>query len=372
MQTISKIMARKIYLNAQALVSDLQKPAEVFEHLGYVQVDSINVVERAHHHVLWTRCPNYKPEHLVTLMHKRKVFEYWYHAAAILPMRDYRYSLLTKRHFCQRNEDWYPVSKNIMHDVRRRIEVEGPMSSMDFDHVKKGKHGWWEWKPAKRALEKMFLRGELEITARRGFQKVFDVPERCIPGWQTMKEPTEEEYAWYLIKNNLRHHGLSKLEEISYLRKASIKKSIKNELQNRLENNDLLEIKVQGVRGQYFCFPDVLEKTWKTRSKVHLLSPFDNAVIQRQKLRNLFDFDYQIECYLPHSKRTFGYFSLPVLMGHKFIGRLDAKAHRKDSLLEIKSFHCEKKEKKNEVKKLLESKLEKFAEFNACNVVKWA
>ena len=159
-----------------------------------MQIDTISVIERAHHHVFWTRCPKYKPSDLDSLLSSRKVFEYWSHAASYLPMKDYRYSLPLKKKFAKRKSSWFPRDPQLMRLVLKRIEKEGPLRSKDFKNSQQSKRsGWWEWKPTKKALERLFLEGKLEITRREGFQKVYDLPERVIPSSTDTSFPTKKE-----------------------------------------------------------------------------------------------------------------------------------------------------------------------------------
>lgn len=371
MLEISKSDARKLFLNAQGLLSPSKSALTTLRRLGYVQIDTISVVERAHHHVFWSRTKSYRPDSIAKLMKQKKAFEYWAHAASILPIEDYKYCLPTMKMYRNRAESWYPVSKNLMRDVCKRISEEGPLSSKDFDHVKKGNYGWWDFKPAKQALEKLFMRGELAIKERIGFQKVFDLPERTIPDYANITEPSLSDFAWYLIKRNLEHHGLSKFEEISYLRKAMFKKAVKTEIANRIESGELVELRVEDVNGSYYRLSKKIPPSPSSMSRVHILSPFDNAVIQRQKLRDLFAFDYQIECYVPEAKRKYGYFSLPILFGDKFVGRIDCKADRKTHILAVKSLDPERGIGVRKLKKIIEDPLMEFASFNNCESIVW-
>ncbi|MEM7647038.1 MAG: crosslink repair DNA glycosylase YcaQ family protein, partial [Pseudomonadota bacterium] len=176
-ESLSLKEAQKIILQSQLLTGSRVTPIQAIEHLGYVQIDTISVIERAHHHVMWTRCPEYQPEDLAQLVQDRKVFEYWSHAASYLPMKDYRFTLPMKKRFRSQENSWFPKNPQLMKSVLKRIKEEGPLRSIDFKRERASKtNGWWDWKPTKKALERLFMEGKLEITRREGFQKVYDLP----------------------------------------------------------------------------------------------------------------------------------------------------------------------------------------------------
>jgi len=311
------------------------------QQLGYVQIDTISVVARAHHHVLWSRVGNYRADFLAQLVAERELFEYWSHAAAWMPMSDYRFAL---PRMTQLNDSvWFAsCDQKIQREVLKRIEIEGPMRARDFSDPSHRSGGWWEWKPAKRALEQLFMQGELMVSSRLGFQKVYDLPERVLPDSVDTREPDMDEYAGYLIDTNLRAHGCASLVSLTYLRKGKqLRAAVRSQLEARIETEALTSVTLANGT-QLYIDPELLEsRAPRSSALVRILSPFDNAVIQRQRGRELFDFDYQIECYLPASKRRFGYFCLPLMYRDRLVGRIDCKAHRAAGRLEIKSMHIE-------------------------------
>jgi len=361
--------AKRLILASQGLTETLQSPRQIIEHLGYVQIDTISVIERAHHHVLWTRNQRYRPEDLADLVENRKVFEYWSHAASYLPMRDYRYTLPQKRAFRLRETSWYPRDVSLMKRVLHRIKREGPLRSLDFKDLKRGKTGWWDWKPAKKALERLFLEGKLEVTRREGFQKVYDLPERVIPSTVDTSLPRRSDYIRFLVERALRHHGLVTAAEVAYLRRSPMKQSVDKTLSEMAADREVVAVKIAGVDETYYARPATLECSYQIGARVQILSPFDNLVIQRKKLAAFFGFDFQIECYLPASKRQYGYFSLPILYANRFVGRVDCRADRKNSCLEVLALHYEKGASSHTLHKKLVSKLTAFADFNACRHV---
>jgi uncharacterized protein YcaQ len=373
MSTLGKL--RRIALNQQGLLKadsfGLGKQAilRAIEHLGYVQIDTISVVERAHHHVLWSRVSNYQPKFLDQLVKERKVFEYWFHAASWLPMRDYRFALPRMKK--QNGErDWFEsCDKKLVAHILQRVREEGPLRARDFEDTRKGKKEWWDWKPAKQALEQLFMQGELMVSGRTGFQKVYDLPERVMPDWVDTRLPDVSEYAGYLIDTSLRAHGFATQKSISYLRKGkALREAIRDQLQLRIDEGSLVTVAVND-NSLVYADVDLLEtRAPRSSATVRILSPFDNAVIQRERGRDIFDFNYQIECYVPGSKRQFGYFCLPVLYRDRLVGRIDCKAHRKQKNLAVKSIHIEH-EIDDEFSNAFDNAVRSFARFNRCVTV---
>lgn len=363
---LSLLDARRKTLKAQGLFDVQDDNLKVLENLGYVQIDTISVVERAHHHVFWSRNPSYRPGDLHGLIESRRAFEYWAHAAAVLPMRDYRFTWPRKKRFAMRKKEWPASEKKIMKNVYDRIRAEGPLASKDFSSPGRTTAGWWDWKPAKIALERLFLSGELEIAQRKGFQKIYDLPERVIPNSVDTREPSSREYIRYLIERTLRQYGFASVDEIAYLLRGDVKLGVRKELKKMLADGDAVSVRVEKISEEYFAFPGGLEAPKSRRKSLHILSPFDNSVIQRKRLKTLFGFDYQIECYVPEAKRKFGYFCLPLLHGDRFVGRLDAKADRPGARLLVQSLHFEAGVDRDELLPALRKTLRTFAEFNGC------
>jgi len=375
MLQLSNKEARHLMLTNQGLADNFfgnkkEGTLKAIEHLGYVQIDTISVVERAHHHTIWSRVNDYKKSYLDQLIEKDKtVFEYWSHAAAYLPMRDYRFSLYRKNLIATGKLKWY-FNKKVTGFVYDRIVAEGPLQSKDFEEEKKNP-GWWEWKESKRALEQLFMEGKLMIAKRQGFQKVYDLTERVLPKKVNTRLPTEKEYAEYLVTKTIRANGLAAKNEIGYLR-SHAKPAVSKMLSEMQEAGLIIPMQITGMGNEIFYTSqqslDRAEHTKATKA-VRILSPFDNCVIQRARLKNLFDYDYTIECYVPEPKRKYGYFCLPVLYGDTFVGRIDCKAERTEQILYVKAMFYEKKPTavlKAEVKKGLQN----FAAFNGCMEVK--
>jgi uncharacterized protein YcaQ len=285
-------------------------------------------------------------------------------------MRDFRFALprMTKMNG---ERDWFEnCDKKLIRHILERVREEGPLRTRDFEDTRKGKNQWWDWKPAKQALEQLFMQGELMVSGRQGFQKVYDLPERVLPDWVDTRQPDMEAYASYLIDTNLRAHGFATQKSISYLRKGqALRDAIREQLQRRIDAG-LITTVVLNDDSLVYADSELLEtRAPRSSAVVRILSPFDNVVIQRERGRNIFDFDFQIECYLPQPKRQFGYFCLPVLYRDRLVGRVDCKAHRKQKRLEVKSIHIEHKID-DEFGKAFNIAMQSFAAFNGCNEMK--
>lgn len=376
--TISKKEARRLALHCQGLDTKwpygkgLQATNRVIARLGYTQLDTISVVERAHHHVLWSRVPDYRKSHLKTLQvgGERSIFEYWAHAAAFLPIDDYRYALPTMQYFRDHKDRWPKSKKAVKQDVLRRVKEEGPLMSRDFKHTdqKKG-DGWWDWKPAKLALQRLFFEGELMVSERVSFQRVYDLAERVLHSGIDTSHPSDQEYAGFLVQRTIQSHGLATPAAMAYQRKG-MQAAVKDRLAALTDTGIVVPVRVSGSKDSYFSTPELLETAGiRINNTMRILSPFDNAVIQRRRLRDLFDYDYQIECYVPELKRQYGYFCLPLLLGDRFVGRIDAKADRKSGTLVLKHVVMERAMDEGYFVQKLAEALPAFMAFNGCDSV---
>lgn len=342
------------------------------EHLGYLQIDTLSVVERAHHHTLWTRIPGYKPEQLDELVKERKVFEYWFHAASYLPMKDFRFALPQMLEVKQNKAHHYNADPKIMQYVMDTIRTEGPKRARDFESKRKRAGSWWNWKPTKMALERLFLQGDLMISGRSGMQKTYDITEKVLPEDIDLAVPSPIEFAEYLVKTYLRAYGFTTVKQIRHLRTGeTLRKNVDEVLNSMLQEGIIRKIDIEGMPSVYMQ-TDLTENTvGRNNSNIRLLSPFDNSVIHRDRLKQFFDFDFRLECYTPKGKRQYGYFCLPILFGDTFIGRMDCKAHRKEKQFEIIHLHIENQNIDLEIwARPFVELLRQFAAFNGCESLK--
>jgi uncharacterized protein YcaQ len=374
---ISKSEAKHLALSSQLLLNEHQVKSQkdllkIIDQLGYIQIDTISIVERAHKHVLWTRFPGYKNALLDELIDKdRKVFEFWDHAASYIPMEHFRFSLPRKKRYKARYKDWAAENRKLLKHILDRIRAEGALMSREFkDETKRGP--WWDWKPAKDALEYLFHSGDLMVWSRRSFQKVYDLTERVLPANTDTSYPTDAEISEHLILKAIKANGPASQKEMTYLRHHN-DKTTRKVLQKLIDDKKIIPVQVNGADEQYYTTKSKLRELngAKKNKHIHILSPFDNMVIQRKRMTTLFDFDYVIECYVPAPKRKYGYFCLPVIYGDKFIGRLDAKADRQSGVLRVINFFPEKGVKMTgKMKTLFVKKLMELAKFSGCDEVK--
>ena len=232
---------------------------------------------------------------------------------------------------------WFPINKKTTQYVLDIIKSEGPLRAKYFNEKPtEQSKSWWNWKPEKQALEQLFMEGRLAVKERRNFQKVYDLPERVLPSSIDLTLPTKAELCEFLILQAINSLGLTTAAEIHYL-KGWLKEDIKKTLNKMLSSNKIISATIEkNQKYVFYTLPNLSENIEvNVDNKVYLLSPFDNAVIQREKLKKLFDFDYQIECYVPSYKRKFGYFCLPILYKDKFIGRMDVKAEKATKIVTI-------------------------------------
>ena len=370
-------------LAAQGLLRDapfgrgLSGARRALEHLGSVQIDTISVVERAHHHVLHTRVPGYRGAHLNTLVSRGEAFEYWSHAAAYLPMRDFRFALPRMHAWRSGPKHWSHGSRSEIATVARsvldRVRADGPVRARDFEDPRQTRGGWWDWKPAKLVLELMFHSGELIVTGRDGFEKVYDLPERALPDGLDLTMPDHAELASHLLDNALRAHVFALPAEVTYLRKdAALRRALAACIDARIAAGELVRVRV-GDESRIRVAPVAALDTRlpSLRPRVRWLSPFDPAVIHRDRTRDLLGLDYQIECYVPAPKRRFGYFCLPMLWADALVGRLDARAARRERVLHLESVHVESPiDARDAFATAFAAEARTFATFNGCDEVR--
>jgi uncharacterized protein YcaQ len=373
---LSKEQARKIILYAAGLSRRAQfgkgKEAvyKVIDHLGFVQIDTNYVIERAHHHSIFSRVPDYRLEWIDELQAEGRIFEFWTFATGYIPIGDFRFSLPVKENFIARRKSLTQTEINLMKKVVDRISREGPLMASDFENDRITKStGWWDWRPSKVALERLNFDGSLSTTRRKDFRKVYDLTENVIPGDVDKTVPIPEEFSRHVIVRALKAMGIAYSKEIAYSSRF-VKISIKTELEKMVDEGELLKIEIKGLKGSpLYMLPEYKNKKINLSGDAFILSPFDVLNVFRHRLRDFFNFDYQVECFVPAPKRKYGYFSLPVLIGDTFVARMDSKADRKEKVLTINNLHFEKiKISKPMVARISEA-IEIFAKFNQCSSI---
>ena len=378
---ISLQTARRLAVRSQGLAGDWppsgkEGVATMIGRLGFVQIDTISVIQRAHHHTLWTRSSDYQPEMLHELQaHERRVFEYWVHAAAYLPMDHYRYYLTRMRTSAasQRTRHWLAENKGLVDEVLSRIRHEGPLGSSDFSPPEGFQRGtWWSRTPAKVTLEALSNMGTLMVSERRNFSRRYDLTERVLPGNIDAREPRPAELARFRALQSLDAHGLVTMR--TRKRNPGGTAVDRAPLEEGLASGEVVAVEVEGLeRPTHYALASELSSCIDVRPdepRLHLLSPFDSLIIDRQRLQNLFSFDYRLECYTPRRKRRYGYYCLPILWGTEFVGRLDPKANRKERQLIVRSLHFEPTLQPDEqLLSALSSRIWDLADSNGCDVV---
>jgi len=347
LQTLTKAQARKIILDAAGLAKKSQfgrgKEAvcRVLEQLGFVQLDTNLVVQRAHHHIFAARVPDYEPAWLDELCQEGRAFEYFSSDAGFIPMSDFRYTLPVKQAFSTQRAALTKVEADLMKQILDQVAREGPVKIGDFENDRlEASSGWWDWRPAKVALERLYLDGKLMIRRNKTFQKIYDLPLNFISEEIDQTLPTAREYAQYVIYRSLGALGLAYTKDLVWRARRVKGHLVKQELENLVQSGGLKVVHVEGLKDPLYMLPGQPVNP-QTNDEVFILSPFDILNVFRYRLKDFFDFDYQLECFVPAPKRKYGYFSLPILAGDIFIARMDAKADRKNKVLIIHNLHFE-------------------------------
>jgi hypothetical protein len=371
---LTSAQARRIWLHAQRL--DTAKPfgsgpeatPTAVAHLGYVQIDTINVIERCHHHILHTRIPSYRREHLAQAQSiDKSVFEYWTHALSYVPTETLRFFVRQMRQKWRRHV--VLSDKMSSADLRRvlsRIRRDGATTIRDIDDdvpVDKD-HAWGSRKPSKRALETAFYRGQVTISQRAGMLKTYELLTRHFGLERLPRAATQVETLNYLLDRALRSQGVVSVESVCHL-DAPRKLAMRRLVDSRVRRKELIPVQVDGAGlTLHWVRPEVLDTVpGPARAQVHVLSPFDPLIIQRRRLRLFFDYDYRFEAYVPKDKRVFGYFVCPVLVGDRIVAALDLKTDRQRRELLVQRWHWVGRSRSRDLKQQVEGALHRFERF---------
>lgn len=384
--------ARRLFLHLHGLAEPPAGPSQgaalatLIDRIGFVQVDSINTVERAHHMILAARRQTYRPAHLTPLLHDhRALFEHWTHDASILPIGlfphwQHRFARDTLR-LRDNWRSWFRDGYEAQFDsILDRIAREGPVTSSDVGEGEaRGKGGWWDWHPSKTALEWLWRTGALSITRRDGFQKVYDLTERVIPAAQLAQRTDPEETVEWACASALDRLGFATPGELAAYWRAITPPEARGWAQRGLAAGRLAEVEVQGHDGSLrrsLAWPDVVQRAAEAPEppgRLRILSPFDPALRDRDRAERLFGFHYRIEVFVPEAKRVYGYYVFPVLEGAALIGRIDVKAFRAEGALRVRAFWPEAGVRLGAGRQSrLEAELDRLARFAGCGRVEWA
>jgi len=372
--TLVKSRARRIWLGAQRL--DERAPfgdgpqaiPAAVEHLGYVQIDTINVIERCHHQILYTRIPGYRRDHLRQAQSVDKtVFEYRAHALAYLPTKDMRfYTAAMKGHRQRLNGGLTSVKKENLRKVLSRIKKHGALTLRDIDDdvlVEKD-HEWASRKPSERALRLAFYAGAITISRRTGILKTYELLDRHFGRESAPKPAPESETLNYLLDRALRSHGIVSVDSSCYL-DAPRKPGMRRLIESRIRRKELTPVAIEGAGPlEHWARPAALDAALAPAEEmVHILSPFDPLVIQRKRLHLFFDYEHRFEAYVPKAKRRFGYFVQPVLVGNEIVAALDLKTDRARQKLLVQQWTWLDNGPRRSRKKLIEDALHRFERF---------
>jgi uncharacterized protein YcaQ len=345
---LTKAVARRLWLRAQRL--DTRAPfgagpeavAAAVEHLGYVQIDTINVIERSHHHILWNRIPEYRRADLRQAQSTdRSVFEYWTHALSYVSTRDLRFFIPAMKRHRREGHKWLSSVKPAdVRKVMRLLRRDGALTIRDIDDdvlVDKA-HLWASRKPSKRALQLLFYQGIAAISERNGMLKTYELMTRHFGWGHQPKGASPRETTAYLLDRSLRAQGVVSLDSICHL-DAPSKAQVSRLIEARVRAGELVPVALEGAAKEHWARPEALDVSDVGASElVHILSPFDPLIIQRKRTQLIFDYEHRFEAYVPKEKRVLGYFALPVLAGCDIVAALDLKTDRKNRKLLVQKW----------------------------------
>ncbi len=359
--------ARALALHAQGLAEqpDLDAPStpdEVYaavERVGCLQIDTLQMVRRSHYVALWSRLGMYDPADLDALAYdpeRRRLFEYWLHAASIIPLSEYRYRLRLMRRVAdgtfRSRRRWLdePGNAETLQAVLERVREEGAARVSDFtDERPLPRKGWWDWKPAKHALEYLYDLGEAMVSGRENFQRVYDLRERVLPDWVDTSEPTEEEAIRHLLEWSMRRVGICTPRQLRDYARMKVGES-RSHLRALMDEGVFVEVSCDTAQGDAERFIvhrdslDTLERAAEgdlTPGATTFLTPFDSLFWAPGRDAQLWGFEQRLEAYVPAPKRRWGYFCLPILHGDRLVGRFDPKLERATGTLRLRALHLE-------------------------------
>jgi uncharacterized protein len=356
---IENAPARRLFLHLQGLSASPSRKInkdgvlDMIEALGFVQIDSISTVERAHHMILFSRNQTYRPKYLSALLEQdRSLFENWTHDASIVPTLFYPYWCHRFRRrepvLRERWRKWHrdDFEKNL-DQVLAHIRDHGPVRSRDMQAPKdKGKHGkgsdgWWDWHPSKTALEFLWQTGSLAVDRREGFQKVYDLSERVIPAHHRENQIGTDDFVHWACGAALDRLGYATAGELAAFWDIVSPAEVRTWCDSQSEQ-DLIAVDVASADGskprRAYARPNVIEQAASAPAlpnRMRVLSPFDPALRDRKRAMRLFNFHYRIEVFVPAPQRQYGYYVFPLLEGERLVGRIDMKCDRKQGALEV-------------------------------------
>jgi uncharacterized protein YcaQ len=330
---------------------------KIVEQLNCVQIDTLNLVQRSHYLVLWSRLGSYNPADFDALIYSKEhrlLFEGWQRVASIIPLKDYRYQLPRMERMRQNHSEgflkWFDQEGHALMDiVLERVRTEGALRAADFEYHGPRRGSWWDWKPAKTALEYLFAFGDMMITNRINFQRIYDLTERVLPAWVDTTAPTMEQRDRYWLEQAALTLGICQPNQLigyNYFQRGPVRPI----LEALITESVLVSVEARLVDGKpqsYLIHRDNLELLQKAADesikakRTTFLSPFDNVFWAPGRDEQLWGFRQRLEAYTPGPQRVWGYFCLPILHHDKLVGRFDPKLERKTGILRIKAIYLE-------------------------------
>lgn len=344
---VTQSQARRLLLAGQGLLGPTLDFPQMVEQLGYVQLDSINSVARAHELTLHARCPEYRHESLFELLGQRQVFEHWTHDASSLSASAWPYWGLRFEQRRQRihASAWWRERlgdgfDRIIHQVRHRLAQEGPLQSRDFASPGGGSSGWWNWKPEKAALEYLWHCGEITVTARHNFQKAYHLTEQHLG---PVSLPDRDVAVDWACSTALERLGVATPGELAAFWGLVDRHQAQAWCREALSQGRLEQVLDNHGRPAFAClhYADRAARLKVSARSIRLLAPFDPILRDRKRAARLFDFDFRFEAFVPAPHRKHGYYTLPILEGERLVGRISPKVHRKQGILEVPAPHWE-------------------------------
>lgn len=364
------------------------------EAMGFVQVDTINILVRAHEHILHTRFDDYQPRMLKKLLERdRSLFEHWTHDASIIPTS---FIAQWKRRFARyaetggRNPWWKQRmgkdAPRVLEHVLERIEREGPLMSRDFEHERDENESgnWWSWKPQKAALEYLWRCGKLAVSHRVNFHKAYDLAPRVLRELDDHETPSHEAHADWMCRQAMQRLGIASPSELAGFFGRESLADARRWCIAAAKRGEVVPVVVEGASTERqgasprsgFALADWrrrVERLPEPPARMRLLSPFDPAIRDRKRLERLFNFDYRFEAFVPQRKRKYGYYVLPMLVGDRLVGRLDARVDRKAEALVVEGLWWESRVRPTapppRLRRELDEAIERLAGFVGANRV---
>ncbi|MEO1168723.1 MAG: crosslink repair DNA glycosylase YcaQ family protein [Pseudomonadota bacterium] len=379
--SISNRDARRLWLDAQRLSATPTGPLDamaIIRDLGFVQLDTIQAVARAHHHILWSRNQNYREPMLDRLLaDDRAIFEHFTHDASVLPIEFFPYWQRQFRRLGEKTARWEET--RAMPDaagraaIRARIEAEGPLSTHAFDSKAPDK-AMWVRPPHKMALDHMWYAGELATAHRVNFTKYYDLGERVIPDHLREAEIADEAQIDWLCRSALDRLAFGSEGDVMRFWDAAALEEVK--AWRRKRGGELVDVEIacaDGTTLKALAPPDIeqrLDGLPAPTSRLRILNPFDPAIRDRKRLERLFGFDFRIEIFVPAAQRKWGYYVMPILEGDRFVGRIEAKADRKSGALTVHNVWPEPRVKWGAARwGKLDAELDRLGRFVGCRTV---